>query len=472
MNHDNGPVNPEPDGWDEPEPEEPDEATLQGWYDRYAEITAPAEPKPTQVAPHDLDAEAALLGAMMAAPKACDIGATLSPDDFYRPAHGHIHEAIVALHTDGEGVDAITVADALGATLDDIGGPAVLTSMVAATPVTGNAARYAQIIRNCARRRRQIATAHQLIEAATEGRSTSDHVGVLEDLEGQRNANNAIRLGDTMYDYLDLLESRSDGTAPAGISTGLAELDVHTGGFRPGQLVTLTARPGGGKSDMGCQIAFNAAADGIPTLLVSIEMGLVELQDRWMAQASHIKHNRLRAGQIADTDWLRITDGVAQLGSLPLYVHDDPSATLATIRHQARRISGIGLVVVDYLQLMESVGKHENRQTEVAALSKGLKRLGRDLEVPVLALAQLNRGVEMRNDKRPILADLRESGAIEQDSDIVIGLYRDEMYNDNSPDAGLIEALILKHRAGPTGSVKLGYDPSTSTISDMPGLAA
>lgn len=440
------------------------------WAEDYKALTEGERKATDSPLPHNLDAEASLLGAMMLSEVARDAAGQLTPDDFYRPAHGHIFAAIRALADEGHGIDAVTVIEQLGSLVEDCGGPAAIAHLTAVPPATANAPTYASIVRACSRRRKQITVADELAANARRGANTASCVGMLEDLEGQSGNANAVRLGDTLEDYLTTLEARVDGTAPTGIPTGLPTLDQHTGGFRAGQLITVCARPGHGKSDFACQIANNTAASDTATLIVSIEMGLEELQDRWMAQASRTKHARLRAGEIAEKDWLHISDGVSKLASVPLYVQDDPAANLATIRYQARRIPNIGLVIVDYLQLMDSIGTHENRQTEVAGLSRGLKRLARDLGVPVIALAQLNRGVEQRNDKRPITSDLRESGAIEQDSDIVIGLYRDELYNKDSKDSGVMEAIILKHRAGALETVRLNYDPTTSTITSQ-GLA-
>ena len=417
--------------------------------------------------PHDSAAEAALLGAMLASEKARDVVGNLTADDFYTPNHGHIFAAVTALHEKAETVDPVTVAAELGGLLDIVGGPAELVSLHANTPTTAGAATYARIVGSCSRRRQQIHAAADLIAAARRGQPTTDALGALEDLEGAGSGAHAVRLGDTLGQYLDLLEDRVSGAVTNGISTGMIDLDAEIGGLRPSELITVAARPGVGKSDFGGQIAINTTGAGHTTLVVSVEMGLTQLQDRWVASVSSFRHGLLRSGDIAEKDWSRITDGMAKLGPLPLYVQDDPSATLATIRHQARRIPDLGLIIVDYLQLMESVGKHESRQTEVAALSKGLKRLSRDMALPVIALAQLNRGVEARLDKRPLLSDLRESGAIEQDSDIVIGLYRDELYNPDSTDKGTMEAIILKNRAGATGKVRLAYLAHLSQIYSM-----
>lgn len=455
---------PESDPWDERSGE---------WLEQYDKLIATDKATASPL-PHNLDAEASLLGAMMLSEAARDAAGQITPDDFYRPAHGHIFAAIRALTDEGHGIDAVTVIEQLGNLIDDCGGPGEIAHLTSVAPATGHAATYATIVRNCSRRRKQIMVADELATNARQGHDTASCVGMLEDLEGQNGTTHAVRLGDTLDDYLTTLEARADGTAPTGIPTGLPTLDQHTGGFRAGQLITVAARPGHGKSDLACQIVTNTAMAGTASLIVSIEMGLEELQDRWMAQASRLKHSRLRAGEISDRDWTHISEGVAKLADVPLYVHDDPAANLATIRYQARRTPNLGLVVVDYLQLMDSIGAHENRQTEVAGLSRGLKRLARDLGVPVIALAQLNRGVEQRLDKRPMTSDLRESGAIEQDSDIVIGLYRDELYNKkaDNPDRGVMEAIILKHRAGALETVRLNYDPTTSTITSQGQAAA
>lgn len=442
------------------------------WAEDYDDLVRGAgKVDPEHPLPNNIAAEASLLGSMLLSENARDAGSTLTADDFYKPGHGHIYAAIRALQEKGQGVDIVTVSAQLGGLLEPAGGQAYIAGLIADTPTTSNAPSYATIVRDCSRRRKQILVADQLTNSAQAGLPTADYVGMLEDLEGTSGTTSAVRLGDTLSDYVNLLEARWDGTAPRGIATGISRLDNATGGFRPGQLITYAARPGCGKSDMACQTAFNTSSQEIPTLFVSIEMSLEELQDRWMSEATRIKHARLRAGTIGERDWTVITDGVSKLVDIPLYVHDDPNANLATIRHEARRIPGIGLVIVDYMQLMDSIGQHESRQNEVAALSRGLKRLARDLECPVIALSQLNRGVESRNDKRPQLADLRESGAIEQDSDVVIGLFREDLY-DSTKSPGSLEAIILKHRTAPLGPVHLLYDPTTSTIHSPEEAAA
>ena len=479
MYDDTDPVKAEqpPDGWYGPGPgddpghlEDPWDTHGHKWAEDYKAIAkGDKRAEATQILPHNLDAEASLIGAMMLSEEARDAAGQLTADDFYRPAHGHIYHAIRTLEENGQGIDPVTVVEQLGSLADEAGGPAAVVGLVNVTPATSNAPTYAAIGRDHSRRRKQMRVAEELKTLAQEGRNTADCVGMREDPEGQSGHPHAVRLGDTLNGYLSTLEARSDGTAPTGIPTGLPTLDQHTGGFRAGQLITVCARPGHGKSDFACQVVNNTTADGVATLIVSIEMGLEELQDRWMAQVTRLKHSRLRAGEINDRDWGYITDGVADLATAPLYIHDDPGANLATIRYQARRIPNLGLVVVDYLQLMDSIGTHENRQTEVAGLSRGLKRLARALSLPVIALAQLNRGVDPRLDQSPQTADMRESGAIEQDSDIVIGLYRDELYNKkpDNPDAGIMEAIILKHRAGALETVRLNYDPTTSTITSQ-----
>lgn len=468
MNHHNDGVKPDPhhENSGRYAPDTPDDDIP---VERLEAIDRANRPEPP---PHDLDAEASLLGAMLLSERARDNIGNLTPDDFYRPSHAHIFTAITQLHEGGHGVDTVTVASELGGLLDVCGGPAALDSLIATTPATSNAETYARTVSSTSRRRQQMSAAHDLIAAARLGHPTSEALGQLEDLEGAGSGAQAVRLGDTLPEYLDLLDDRIAGTVTNGFSTGLADLDAEIGGLRPGEFIVTAARPAIGKSDLGCQIGVNVAEAGHAVLVVSVEMGLVQLQDRWVANASGVRHHLLRSGDIADKDWPHLSEGIAKLGPIPLYIQDDPSASLATIRHQARRVPDLDMIIVDYLQLMETMGRPENRQVAVADLSKGLKRLARDLEVPVMALAQLNRGVEQRLDKRPTLGDMRESGAIEQDADIVIGLYRDEVYNKESKDRGIMEAIILKNRAGALATVQLAYMPDMSRIYTMVKAAA
>ena len=437
--------------------------------------------KPSRIPPHDLGAEKDLLGALLLAPQELDqvIGVT-GPDDFYKPAHGHIYTAVLRLAETGEPVDVRTVTDSLATTgtLELAGGYTTITDLLIDVPATKNARRYAQIIRSHATRRRLIAIAGEIAEM---GYNQTEELDQAIDRSEQLLYNLGDTIGDAAHaeilsDALDAwmaaVERRSENDDTASILTGLHDLDRYLTGFKPGQLITVCGRPGSGKSLFGVQCGYRIADQyRRPVLVVSAEMATEEIVDRIVAAEGRIDNQKLRRGlPEADPDWMRISQVMARAAGVPLFLYDAPNATLASIRAEIRRVTAkagtLGMVVVDYLQLLNTV-RSENRQTEVAELSRGMKRLARDMRVPVVSLAQLNRNLENRADKRPTLADLRESGAIENDSDVVLGVYRDEMYSPESADRGTAELIILKQRGGPTGTVRVAFLGHYSKFENM-----
>ena len=422
-----------------------------------------------QVPPNDLGAERALLGAALLRPEAFDAAteAGVTDADFYRPAHGHVWAAMVGLHTRGDAIDVISLRAALEAKglLEAAGGEADLVGLLSAPPATSNAARYAAIVTQMSLLRRLAAVGRDITELAMDAKS--DPHEALEAAEAAvfsltltRHRRRAQRLGETLTEWSEIMEARAHPDA-RGVTTGLVELDLLLYGLRPGQLITIAARPGCGKSLLGGHLAVACAEAAGPALMVSIEMSTEELEDRFVAARSGIPLSFIRRGEVGDRDAWRVGNAVGELAGLPIWIYDDPAATLAAIRSQVRRVASKdgkpALVIVDYLQLMTSQGRAENRQVEVAELSRGLKQLAREMQLPVVALAQLNRGVEMRHDKRPMLADLRESGAIENDSDVVVFIYRDELYHPETRDKDVAELIVAKQRNGPTGTAKVGY---------------
>lgn len=426
-------------------------------------------PKGDQLPPHDLAAERAVLGAMLLDPAAIDaVTLVLDAGDYYRPAHGLIHDAIVTAAADGP-IDPAIVAAQLGPNLDAAGGAAELVTLQTEVPTLSNAGRYAAIVRARADDRRFIAGLVEALDTARHG-DVDSALAAAEATVDTRAAvgtgSRLVRVGDHLGQWITDLEDRAERDGPAGIATGWVDLDHRLGGLRGGQLIVVAGRPAMGKTAVAGCLALNAAGAGHTVLVVSIEMSVDELETRFVAAQSHLSALRLRDGVVAPKDWERLAAGVDRLAALPLWVYDDADATLPTIRAHARR-TGAQLVIVDYLQLMRASAatrRNETREREVAELSAGLKRMGRELGVPVVALAQLNRQVELRMEKRPQLADLRESGAIENDADVVIGLYRDEYYNPDSDDRGVLELITLKQRAGTTGTDKVAYQADQSLI--------
>jgi len=421
--------------------------------------------------PSNVDAEESLLGAMLLSRTAIDVASeSVSADDFYRPAHGHIYDAITSLSSRGEPVDPVTVAEELRRAdlIDAIGGAGTLLALQAGTPATSSAGRYAKIVEEHALLRRLVAVAGEIAEI---GYSLPDDVPKAVDLAESlmfevaqhRQTDSTSRLHDLLDHTLDSLEALYErGDAITGTPTGYTDFDELTSGLQPNALVVVGARPGMGKTSFALGMAAHAALDAHrPVLFFSLEMSRIELSQRLLCSEARVDSTKVRNGPLTEDDWRRISHAIGRLGDAQLWIDDNPHVTVMEIRSKARRLQSkvgqLGMIVVDYIQLMSGNSRAENRQTEVAEISRGLKILARELQCPVVALAQLNRGLEQRADKRPMLADLRESGSLEQDADVVVFLYRDEQYNPDSTERGTAEVLVTKHRAGPTGVVRLAF---------------
>lgn len=423
-----------------------------------------------RVPPHNLEAEESLLGAMLLSRDAIADASEISAEHFYRPAHAHVFRAISALHASGDPADAVTVAEELDrdGVADSIGGLDGLLRLQVNTPATSNAAKYAQIIADKHTLRRLIEVAGEIAEI---GYSVPGDVAAAVDAAehmvfrvAEGKADETLRdAGDLLKETLDRLEKLYEkGETITGTPTGFFDLDNMLSGLQPEAFVVVGARPGVGKTSFALNIAAHVASRRkIPTLLFSLEMGHIELMQRMLCSDSGVDAMNMRNGRLSEADWERITQGMGRLGDAPLYIDDDPSLTIMEIRAKARRLKSrvgeLGLVVVDYLQLMNGRHTAENRQVEVAEISRGLKILARELKCPVLGLSQLSRNLEARQDKRPMLSDLRESGSIEQDADVVLFLYRDEIHNPDSDNEGIAEIIVAKHRNGPTGMIRLGF---------------
>lgn len=426
-----------------------------------------------RVSPHNLEAEESLLGAMLlskdAVVAATEVG--VSAEDFYRPAHGHVYDAVTSLYGAGEPVDPVTVAEELSRAglLEAIGGPGVLVSLQARVPATSNAARYARIVEEHALLRRLIGVAGEIAEL---GYSLPNDVGMAVDRAeamvfdvAQRRVTDSLspirELLDASLTRLEMLYERGD--AITGIPSGYTDLDEVLSGLQPSSLVIVGARPAMGKTAFALGMAAHAALEARrPVLFFSLEMSHLEITSRLLSSEARVDSTRMRNGHLAESDWTKLSHAIGRLADAPIYIDDNPMVSVMEIRAKARRLKSrlgdLGLVVVDYLQLMTGRLSAENRQVEVSEISRSLKILARELECPVVALSQLSRALEQRAEKRPVLADLRESGSIEQDADVVMFLYRDEVYNEStSANAGLAEVIVSKHRSGPTGSVSLSF---------------
>ncbi|HUW02048.1 MAG TPA: replicative DNA helicase [Acidimicrobiales bacterium] len=441
----------------------------------------PTPARAGRVPPHDLQAEESLLGAMMLSKEAISIAATiLGPDDFYKPAHGHVYDAICSLDIAGQPADPITVADELRRhdLLDIVGGLSALVDIQSTTPATTNAGRYARIIEEHALLRRLIGVSGEISEMAYAlpedvSKAVDEAESLVFEISERRVTDSMVRIHDLLSDNLDRLEALVErGDAITGVPTGYRDLDRILAGLQPNALYVLGARPAMGKSAFALGMAAHAALEAnMPVLFFSLEMGNLELSQRMLCAEAQIDSTRIRTGNLNDADWDRISNAVGRLAEAPIWLDDNPSLTVMELRAKARRlksqVGSLGMIVVDYLQLMTGRNSAESRQVEVSEMSRGLKVLARELSCPVVALSQLSRGLEMRADKRPTLADLRESGALEQDADVVMFLYRDEMYHPESPDRGMAEVIIAKHRSGPTGKVNLAFREHLTRFDNM-----
>lgn len=422
-----------------------------------------------RVPPHDLEAEESLLGAMLLSTDAVAAAVEIcGSDDFYKPAHGHIFAAMVALFGRGEPVDAVTVSDELRRAdlLESMGDPALLISLQANTPSVANALHYANIVEEHALLRRLVGAAAEIAEEAYS--APADVRGTLDWAEAQicnvaqrRSADQTQSWEQWMVGSLAEL-AQMEPHQVQGLRTGFHDLDDLLGGLQASNLVVVGARPAMGKTSLALGISHHVAAvEKRPVLLFSLEMSAREIMFRLVGSEAHVDASRLRAGYGSVADWDRIDEALTKLGTPPFFVNDNPATTVLDIRAQARRLQsrvGLGLVVVDYLQLMSSPKgqRADNRVVEVSQISRGLKILARELNVPVIALSQLSRSLEQRDNKRPMLSDLRESGSIEQDADVVMFLYREDAYRPETP-TGHAELIVAKHRNGPTSTIRLSF---------------
>jgi len=438
------------------------------------------------VPPQNLEAEESVLGAMLLSPGA--IGAVseiLDAGDFYRASHGLVYRAALALYAKGEPVDAITIVDELEerGELDDVGGRSRIAELAALVPATANAAHYARIVSEMATLRGLVRAGSEIARLGQERPGeTTDLVDRAEqivfELAQQRVTSDFAHIESLLKESFERITQLYEaGVDITGVPSGFRELDKLTSGYQPGNLIILAARPSMGKSALAlCTAANLAVRHETPVALFTLEMSKTEVTQRMMCSEAKVESQRLRTGKLAADDWPRLTAACDKLMKAPIWVDDTGSITMMELRSKARRLKSrvpnLGLIVVDYLQLMTSGSSAENRVQEVSQISRQLKVLARDLDVPILALSQLSRAVEQRHDKRPILSDLRESGSIEQDADLVMFVYRDEYYNaEESDQQGLAEVHLAKHRNGPTDMVKLSFLKRYAKFADLAGSA-
>jgi replicative DNA helicase len=420
--------------------------------------------------PQNIEAEEAVLGALLIDPDAIIRVATLlKPIDFYREKNGWIYDATLALHERREPIDFLTVCDELDRReqLDEIGGPGFITSLINAVPTSIHAEHYARIIERTATRRRLIEAAGEIAGLAYQEADDVNEVvdraeQVLFGVSERRIARELVPIRQVLSAYYDRIEylTRHRGEM-IGVPTGFTDLDRLLGGLQRSDMVILAARPSVGKTSLALSVAHNAAKRFRQRVaFFSLEMSSEQVVQRLISAETGINSQRLRRGEIAQDEWGRFMKAASDLSESLFYIDDTPGISALELRTKARRLHaevGVDLLVVDYLQLMRGDFRSENRVQEISSISRALKALARELNVPVLALSQLSRGVEARTDKRPILSDLRESGALEQDADVVMFIYRDELYNENTERKNIADIMVAKHRNGPTGTVALFF---------------
>ena len=430
------------------------------------------DPSLYHVPPQSLEAEESILSAILVDNDTLlEILEILSPQDFYRSSHQKMFTAITELFSKNEPVDLVTLTNILRERgwLEGIGGAAYLANLVDTVPLAVNAQYYAKIIHEKACLRRLIEKTNAIAKRCFEDRGDVENVIDFAESSIFEISENKIKpafypIGKIIEVNIDALEERQGNKAlVTGVSTGFTKIDELTAGLQKSDLVILAGRPGMGKTAFALNIAKNAAVDAnIPVAIFSLEMSKEQLSFRMLSSEARIDSSRLRRGFITQDDWIKITDAAGFLSQAPIFIDDSPNITVLEIRAKSRRLkmeSDVGLIIIDYIQLMKGRASAERRDLEISEISRSLKALAKELDIPVLALSQLNRKLEERSDKRPQLADLRESGALEQDADIVAFIYRDELYNkdENNPNKGKAEIILAKQRNGPTGIAMLTF---------------
>lgn len=442
----------------------------------------PAEHGHDRQPPQDLTAEQSVLGGMMLSKDAiADVVEVLRPGDFYRPAHQLVYDCVLDLYSRGEPADAVTVAAELErrGEIRRVGGAPYLHTLIAAVPTAANASYYAEIVAEKAILRRLVEAGTRIVQlgyAGSEGADVNEIVdraqSSIYEVTERRMSEDYIALEELLQPTMDEIDAiASRGGTSLGVPTGFADLEAVTNGLHPGQMIIIAARPGIGKSTLGLDFARSCSVGhGMTSVIFSLEMSRTEIVMRMLSAEARIRLQDMRGGRMTDDDWTRLARRMSEVSEAPLFVDDSPNMTMMEIRAKARRLKqrhDLKLIVVDYMQLMTSGKRVESRQQEVSEFSRQLKLLAKELEVPVVAISQLNRGPEQRTDKRPMLADLRESGSLEQDADMVILIHRPDAWERDDPRAGEADLILAKHRAGPTATVTVAHQLHYSRFADL-----
>ncbi|BBO99750.1 replicative DNA helicase [Sulfuriferula nivalis] len=426
--------------------------------------------------PHSVEAEQSILGGLLLENNAWDkIADVVTRQDFYRHDHKLIYQAVTKLLEQGKPADVVTIGEHLEnmGELGNVGGLSYLVALAQNTPSAANIRRYAEIVRDRSIMRKLVEVGTDIAESAYSpaGRSANDLLDQAESKvfdiaeAGARSQQGFLEMKPLLtqvVERIDELFSRDNQSDVTGIPTGFADLDAKTAGLQGGDLIIVAGRPSMGKTAFSINMGENIAIDsGLPVAIFSMEMGGSQLVMRMLGSIGRLDQHKLRTGKLQDDDWQKLTYAVGKLNDAPIFIDETPALNSLELRARARRLhrqcGKLGLIIIDYIQLMSSVSSGENRATEVSEISRSLKGLAKELNCPVIALSQLNRSLEQRPNKRPVMSDLRESGAIEQDADVILFIYRDEVYNPDSPDKGSAEIIIGKQRNGPIGTVRLTF---------------
>lgn len=435
-----------------------------------------------RIPPHSVVAEESVLGAILIDNETINaVLEVVRPQDFYRPSHVSIFQAMQTLCEKREPIDVVTLANGLKAQslLDESGGFEYLAKLAASVPSAANAVHYANIVKELSLRRKVIHTASEIIDSAFEEEAEiSEFMDGVETkilaLSDSRERSGIVQVGDIVQDSIRIIEELLDKKElVTGVASGFIDLDKLTAGYQPSDLIVVAARPSMGKTSFALGIAAHAAIRGKrrgSVALFSLEMSKEQLVLRLLCSEASVDNSRVRTGHLGERDFPNLMTAAAELAEAQIYIDDTPAITPTELRAKCRRIhrdSPLSLIIVDYLQLMRNPHYSKSREQEISNISRSLKALAKELNVPVIALSQLNRSVESRNDKRPLMSDLRESGAIEQDADIITFIYRDEVYNPESADKGTAEIIIAKQRNGPTGTVRLAFSSQYTRFDNL-----
>jgi replicative DNA helicase len=426
----------------------------------------------------NVEAEQAVLGGILLDPEAIGrVAEMLQPESFSLRSHQTIYKAVLTLHSEGKPTDLMTVTFWLAdqKLLDKAGGQLGLTQLVDRTVSAVNIDQYAKLILDKKTRRDLVSSAYKIIELAED--TSQELETVIQKSEEQianisqgKSQQDLVSIGETLIDTFQEIEDRSESKIPPGVPCGFYDLDAMTGGFQRSDLIIVAGRPSMGKTALAVQFGFKIAKKGLPVAVFSLEMSKGQLVQRLLAGEAKIESTRLRSGNIQQDEWEPLTEAISKLAELPIFIDDTSNPTVNEIKKKAQKLQAendgkLGLILIDYLQLMD--GGSDNRVQELSRITRGLKGMAKDLNVPVIVLSQLNRSVEQRTNKRPMMSDLRESGSTEQDADLIMMIYRDDYYNPNSSEAGVAEIILTKHRNGPTGTVKLLFDSQFTQFKNM-----